>query len=244
MRIVVPCCAAALILTIGTPAPGQDAKKGPPELQGTWRIVARITNTETYDVPANMPRWVIKGNQIRYGGEAIGSLTVDTANNPRTIDLTFTDKKDPYEGVYKIDGDTLTICVNRATAAVKERPLDFAAESKEDRQLLVLQKLPRDANDGSKDGPGFVGIQIAMMPDDMSIFVNAVIDKSPAKKAGLMKDDVILKVGDTPATGVKQVVDLVRAVRTGNDIVLHVRRGEKEQDITVRAGVVPFMLFE
>lgn len=243
MRILVTMCVSVVAL-LGGAAVSQEAKKGTPELQGTWKVIAHITSEETYDVPANIPRWVIKGDKVRYGGETLGTLTVDTGNMPKTIDLHFADGKQTYEGIYKIDGDTLTICVNRASAGVKERPLDFAGESKEDRQLLVLQKLARDADDGTKDAPGFVGVQIGKAPDDVGVVIGAVVDKSPAKKAGLMKDDVILRVGDTPATGVAQVVDLVRAVRAGNEVRLHIRRGEKEQDITVRVGVLPFMLLQ
>src|SRR5947209_14504025 len=160
MRSVITGCAVALMLLTGARGLGQDAKKGASELQGTWRIVAHITSEETTDVPANTPRWVIKGEAVRYGGETIAKLAIDTANMPKTIDLNFTDGKQTYEGVYKIEGDTLTICVNRLTAGVKERPLDFAADSKEDRQLLVLEKLKPGADDGTKDGPGFVGMQI------------------------------------------------------------------------------------
>jgi uncharacterized protein (TIGR03067 family) len=244
MRILITACVLLGTLVGAAATRSQEAKKGTPELQGTWKLIAHITSQDTYDVPGNFPRWVIKDDQIRYGGQALATLTVDTANMPKTIDMHFTESKKTYEGVYKIDGDTLTICINRLTAGVKERPLDFAAESKEDRQLLVLQKLKRGAGDGSKDAPGFVGVQIGKAPDDMGVIIVAVIDKSPAKKAGLMKDDVILQVGADEATGVVQVVDAVRAYRPGSELKLHIRRGEKEQDVTVRVGVLPFMLLQ
>jgi uncharacterized protein (TIGR03067 family) len=246
MRIRSSVSAVALALLVGSAAAlGQDAKKGAPELQGTWKIVSHVTNREgNADVPANLPRWVIKGDTVRYAGETLATLAVDPANMPKTIDLHFPGNKHTYEGIYKINGDTLTICVNKQNANVKERPLDFDAETKEDRQVLVLEKQKPGSDDGTKDAPGFVGIQIANAPDNEGVLIAATIDKSPAKKAGLQKDDVVLRVGDTPATGVRQVVDLIRAVRAGTDLTLRVRRGEKEMDVTVRCGVIPFFLLE
>ena len=135
-------------------------------------------------MPGNLPRWVIKGDKVRYGGATLATLTVDPANMPKTIDLNFTESKQTYEGVYKIEGDTLTICVNRLTAGVKERPLDFAAESKQDRQLLVLQKLKRGADDGTKDAPGFIGVQLRAAPDNTGVMIGAVVDKSPTTSGG------------------------------------------------------------
>ena len=70
------------------------------------------------------------------------------------------------------------------------------------------------------------------------------IKDSPARKAGFKKDDVLLKIGDAAAGNLKETVDLVRQLKPGSDVTLRVRRAGKEQDITVKVGVAPFLFLD
>src|SRR5262249_30739759 len=155
-------------------------------------------------------------------------------------DLDTTMPKRVDEGVYAIDGDKLKICVGRPVEGVKERPLDFATEGKPGRRLMVFQREKAGAGDGTVGGPGFAGIMIRFDQDTGEVSVAGTIEGSPARKAGLKKDDVIVKVGTEPATDLKTVIGLVRQVKSGSDLTISIRRGEQNRDITVRVGVVPF----
>jgi carboxyl-terminal processing protease len=79
---------------------------------------------------------------------------------------------------------------------------------------------------------GMIGIYVNYK-DDYPI-VGGVLPNSPALKAGLQTDDVILKIDSTDARGLKseQTSALIRGP-TGTRVTLHVRRGSQELDATV-----------
>ncbi len=253
MRILRVALLTSLVIAFASPAVAQEAKgakdakdakdgkKGVAELQGIWKFVAIATSEETRELAANEPRWVIKGDTILYGGEALAKLTVDPAATPKLIDLDFIEKKQVHEAIYTLVGDRLTICINTAADGVKERPLDFTVAGKENRRLLVLQREKPGTSDAAV-GYGFIGVQIGN--NGNGVVVLAVNEKSPAQKAGVKQNDVILKVGTTAITTFMELIDLVRQVRPGSDVTLRIRRGDQEQDITIRAGVRPFMLLD
>jgi S1-C subfamily serine protease len=143
-----------------------------------------------------------------------------------------------------VDGDTLKISVNRRDAGVKERPLDFETKDNPGRRLLILKREKAGADDGTKDAPGFVGMQITLDKDTNKVLVTGLIEGSPAKKSGLKKDDAVLRVGTTDASDLKTTIDAVRLVRPGSDLTLRVERDGKELDIRIRVGVLPFFLFD
>jgi uncharacterized protein (TIGR03067 family) len=222
----------------------QDDKKGTPELQGIWKLSAAEGNGEELEFPKNLPRWVIKGDTVHYGREPLLRLKADAKANPKTLDLHFVESKHDYEAIYKIEGDTLRICVNPRTDGPKERPGDFTTKESADRRLFVFQRQKPDAGDGTDEAPGFAGVQIAKDPDEKGVLVVGAIGKSPAEKAGLKKDDLIVKVSGEPVTELKDAVDRVRQVRPGKDLVLRIRRGDEEKDVKVRVRVIPFYLLD
>ena len=235
------------VLALGVAAylpAGEQPKKGQPELQGTWKIVGLEADGEDAEFPANLPRWVIKGDKVYYAGEVLAQLTIDPATTPRTVDLAFDNPRRVFEAVYAVEGDTLKFSVNRLDAAVKERPLDFETKDKPGRRLLVLRREKAGASDGTKEAPGFVGMQIGYHKDTDKVFVVSLIDKSPAMKSGLKKDDIVLQVGTTAASDLKTVIDAVRQVRPASDLTLRVERDGKEIEIRIRVGVLPFFLFD
>ena len=55
-----------------------------------------------------------------------------------------------------------------------------------------------------------------------------MIDNSPAKQAGLRKDDVLIALGGQPVTDLKAVVMLCRQTRPGSELTFRIKRGDKE----------------
>ena len=91
---------------------------------------------------------------------------------------------------------------------------------------------------------GFVGVGLQKKEDSKGLIITVVLEDSPAKKAGLMKDDVLLKVGDQEANDLKGTVSLVRQAKPGTELALRIKRGDKEKDVTVKVGVAPFFLLD
>src|SRR5262249_17818930 len=144
--------------------------------------------------------WYIKGNQVRYGGQELASLTADTATKPWCIDLKFHNPDRVYEGIYSLDGDMLKICVNRANDGIKERPTDFATKGKPEWRLLVFQRDKDRQGDSIEGLGGYVGIAIMAKEPDNHLVITDVLKDSPAMKAGVKKEDILLRVGNQEAT--------------------------------------------
>jgi uncharacterized protein (TIGR03067 family) len=221
--------------------PQEDAKKALADLQGTWRLTAVENQGRTNDLADDGPRWLIKGNKVFYAGKELAVLTADGATKPKSLDLAFAEPKRSYEGIYSVKDDELKICVNRNTEGVKERPTDFATEGKPDLRVLVFRRDKGSATEGLR---GFVGIRIKVGSDEKEVVIDGALPNSPAEKAGLKQNDILLKVGSREATGIKQVVDMIREIKPNTEITLRVRRDDKERDVTVKVGVMPFMYLD
>jgi uncharacterized protein (TIGR03067 family) len=216
------------------------APKGPAELQGTWKLVSVEVNGKPVDVTDQQPRWVIRGDKVRYGGEEIASLAVDAKAAPKIIDLSFLSPKRAYEGIYAVEKDKLKVCVNKQTDGVKERPDGFSTKDKENWRLLVFERDKAAKGEATEGLSGYVGVALRFYQDQKEVAVSDLIDGAPAKKAGLRKGDVVLKVGDAAVTDLRSAIKAVQQAKPGTKVTFRVRRDGKERDVTVKAGVLPF----
>jgi uncharacterized protein (TIGR03067 family) len=208
---------------------------GPAELQGPWRLVALEGNGKTRQV-AREPRWVIAGDTVYYGGRPLARLAADPKASPKLIDLKVRADR-VFEGVYAVETDTLKVCVNKETGSVKNRPGGLSTEGQENWRLLAFERVK--PAEGAATEAGFVGIQLRM-DADRGVVVDATLDRSPAKAAGLKKGDVLVKVGGRDVSDLQAAVDAVRSVPPGRKLEVRVRRGGKEAELTVRVGLLPF----
>ena len=71
------------------------------------------------------------------------------------------------------------------------------------------------------------------------MIIAEVLDGTPAKKAGLMKDDVLLAVGGAGVSRIRQAVEAMRGAKPGEELSLRIRRTGKEQEVKVKVGVLP-----
>jgi uncharacterized protein (TIGR03067 family) len=113
-------------------------------LQGTWDIVALEVDGKTMPESGfHGSRIVVEGNTfttISMGATYGGSLTVDAAKNPKTLDLSF--KAGPEKGntslaIYELDGDGWTLCL---TVTGKTRPIAFATKAGSGHALERLKR--------------------------------------------------------------------------------------------------------
>jgi uncharacterized protein (TIGR03067 family) len=115
-------------------------KPDPDLLQGTWTI--KTLQIDGQAVPGGSSIR-LSGNTFvtrSMGAEYEGTFKLDESRAPKTIDMTFTigpEKGNTALGIYKLDGDTWTICL---TVTAKERPTTFATKK---GSGLALEELTR-----------------------------------------------------------------------------------------------------
>jgi uncharacterized protein (TIGR03067 family) len=219
------------------------AKKALAALRGVWKLESIEADGAERELIRKPPRWVFQGNKVLYGGEVLAVVLLDPATSPKTIDFEFVKPKRTYEGIYSLEGDTLKVCVNKMTEGVKERPLGFDTKGKADWRLMVFKRL-KDPNAAAIEQlSGFAGLAIGINKQKELYIVN-VLPGTPAEKAGLLKDDLLLQVGGQKVEDLRSTVRMIGEFRPGSEVTFRVKRGDKEQDIKVKVGVLPFIYLD
>jgi uncharacterized protein (TIGR03067 family) len=121
-RAVLP-CVVGLLIAATTPA--QDTKKEMDKLQGEWTMISlEQKGKKATDELVKQYKLTIKGDQwiVSSGREATMTFKIDPSKEPKTMDLTFEGKQAVSRGIYKLEGDTLTLC--RTTGNI-DRPKEF-----------------------------------------------------------------------------------------------------------------------
>lgn len=243
MRPVV-CLTLSLVLlaSFRVTAAEEDVKKDLKLLQGAWSLSSMELSKDKLTFSDRPPVWSIKGNKVFYGGKQLATLTLHDTVKPRSIDVTFSETKKVYEGVYSVEKDMFKLCVNRLTEGVKERPESLSVEDKPEFRLLTFTRANPGAEKETEKLPGFVGLQLRAEKADR-IIVEMILKGSPAEKAGLKKGDVILKVGDHTPENLQKLVRHIQQAKPGGELLFRIERDEKAREITVKVGVLPFLLF-
>jgi uncharacterized protein (TIGR03067 family) len=136
--------ALILVAAMATLAAADDTSKNDLDvLQGTWQM--QSVTSDGKEAPAAeiaKTRFVIAGNKLtpmegdRKGPEF--TITVDATKKPATLDLKGVGQnRGEVHGIYRLDGDTLTICSAEPPTA---RPEDFTSTAGSKVELLVLKR--------------------------------------------------------------------------------------------------------
>jgi uncharacterized protein (TIGR03067 family) len=138
------CLLIGLVLGADDP-PKKAAKDDPGPLQGGWSMVQMMVSGE--EIPADQVKTgelVVLDDEYR---PVLGTSTetattkVDASKSPKEIDFTYTtgfQKGKTVKGIYKVEGDKLTIC--RAQSPDQQRPNAFAAPAGSGLVLVVWKK--------------------------------------------------------------------------------------------------------
>jgi carboxyl-terminal processing protease len=140
--------------------------------------------------------------------------------NLSSVQQTYRTLLNNYEG--KLDTDKLIEGANRGMV-----------EAAGDPYTTYFSK--QEANEFMNDLEGtFSGIGAELGRKDDKLVVVTTLDNSPAKKAGLMKDDIIAKVNDEATSGwsVDKAVSHIRGEK-GTTVKLTVLRGDEVKDISI-----------
>jgi RNA polymerase sigma factor (sigma-70 family) len=123
----------------------EDAVKDQEKILGTWAYVSVEAKGEK--VPEE-----VKGAKLIFAAEGKftamnskgekkgGTWKLDPARKPKEITTT-NDKGKTHRGIYKLDGDTLTICMHQEDGA--DRPTEFATRKDTKVVLVVLERQKR-----------------------------------------------------------------------------------------------------
>lgn len=141
--------AAWLVLALGGVLLADDKadanKKDLEKMQGDWALASMTRDGMKFpDEDAQALFRTVKGDHYtvsRY--EKVvgkGTFTIDATKTPRTIDFlpeTEKDKSRAIRGIYKFDGDKLTVCY---APAGKDRPTEFASKEGQMHTLMVWER--------------------------------------------------------------------------------------------------------
>jgi uncharacterized protein (TIGR03067 family) len=137
-----------LALVVAAPAPKEAPKKDPPSLIGEW-VPESAVHGGMNDPPP-------PGTTITFTKE--GKCVIKEGPDTERDSMTFTSdpKRDPPEidineplggmkgramkGIYKIDGDTLLLCLSRKG----ERPKEFTSPAGSDSAFITLKRVKKD----------------------------------------------------------------------------------------------------
>ncbi|MCI0683626.1 MAG: TIGR03067 domain-containing protein [Gemmataceae bacterium] len=135
-----------MLLLNGALAVGQDedaaVKKDKELLKGLWKFESFETQQGKKDDFADATLKFSTDGKIEFskGGEQKkATYKINPAGKPKEIDLKPEDKDHAMQGIYRIEKDTLTICVCEGQNVA--RPTEFEAK---DKNVLVILKRVKD----------------------------------------------------------------------------------------------------
>lgn len=136
--------ALLLGVAVGVAAPGlKDPPKKGGSIVGEWEPVSLSMGGKTLStVPAGMRyeftadgKWITRREGSDSKSPAL-EFKFDPKPSPATIDVTSTTAARNLTGIYKLEGDTLTICWTRDS----ERPKEFESPDGSRAMLMVLKR--------------------------------------------------------------------------------------------------------
>jgi serine protease Do len=218
---------AILKLKSGKPAPvslGSSKNAGP----GSWGIIL----TSSYGTPS-----IALG--IVSGQREDGMLQISAPINPGGSGGVVVDPQAKVIGIVKgavTSGKQVRIktkegeyavmtdygIMKEATNTILALPTDEATD--------IIQKLLA----GEKIEHGYLGVQLNDAEKEKGALVVEVNKGTPSEKAGVKKDDIIIKIDGKPITGYQSVVKYIMDKKPGEPITIIVSRKGEEKEIKAK----------
>jgi uncharacterized protein (TIGR03067 family) len=141
-----------LALSVAAPMPKSEAKKDPPSPVGTWVGVKAVSRGMDLPVPDGGIEFTLTADGqllVKEGPKEkpeAGSYKLDPKKEPAEIDLVPpADKKEPtLLGIYKLEGDTLTLCFAKGPGGTTERPKAFESPAGSDTIVITMTRKKAD----------------------------------------------------------------------------------------------------
>ena len=154
MKFVLASCALVFALAIiagcekhrgGGESRSENASSGDARLDGAWKLIATEFKGSTASESGKEQIFNFSGDRmISPGGkkEDAAAIACDPSKLPAEIDISKTEangKIDKSYGIYKIEGDTLTLCIAKSEHPA-DRPIDFKTSRDSKAVTMVLRK--------------------------------------------------------------------------------------------------------
>jgi uncharacterized protein (TIGR03067 family) len=139
----------SLLTFISSPCtlPAADEREELAQLYGTWVVQRADENGMRWPKEKEQgARLIIPGARFRLEncfGSVEGALTLDPSSKGNAFDAVLEFSRDEtvaVVGIYKIEGDTLTVCFSKS----KTRPTEFASLLGESTTLIVAKRKPEE----------------------------------------------------------------------------------------------------
>jgi uncharacterized protein (TIGR03067 family) len=138
-----------LFLTIGAPGAKDPPSKNPP-IVGEWVGEKAVAGGKEQPVPAGGIHFTFMADGklvVKEGAKEksdTGTYKTDPKKDPAEIDIISPEeKKEPtVQGIFKVDGDTLTLCFGRGKAG-PARPTKFEAPEGSDAIVITLKRVKK-----------------------------------------------------------------------------------------------------
>ena len=119
------------------------------KLQGKWQIMSLAMSGKVIKREDKLGAWketfeqevTIQGDQFIHAQAKGGTFKLDETREPKQITFPDKDGKLTFRGIYRIDGDTITMCVN-GDGTNARRPEEFATKEGTSLLLITLKKSP------------------------------------------------------------------------------------------------------
>lgn len=177
-------------------------------------------------VPASLSAQDIEASQEQKLQAKIEKLLAEQEELRAKLEVQAAELKAAAGEMHKKHGIQLRLTQEKAVEQAKE------AEEKARQALKVLPGIFLDQADVAQLSKYWIGVHCGPVEEGKGVLVLEVVENSPAKKAGVEKDDVILLIGESEIDDVKQVVELV-GKSEGKTIKLQLKRGEENKTIEV-----------
>jgi uncharacterized protein (TIGR03067 family) len=136
-----------LALAVAAPAPKTASKDEPPSLHGEWVLESAVRGGMNDKPPDGAGVTFTADGKARFregrrDKVEEGTYTVDPKKNPAQIDIVppANEKVPTVLGIYKIEKDTLTLCL----VLGGERPKKFESPAGSEVMLMTLKRVKKD----------------------------------------------------------------------------------------------------
>lgn len=137
MRVFFSALASCVVFITVVGAQDDASKKDLDKLQGTWTIISLEVDGTKKEVKDGEQDVAIDGEKLSHNtpdGKKQGTIKLDAATNPKSIDFAPAGSDNRIAGIYALDGNNLRFCI----AKKGDRPTKF--EGGQDLVLITLKR--------------------------------------------------------------------------------------------------------